>query len=300
MNCCLRNSRSLLLRCYKPAQPPISFRYHHLMHTAPPRSPLSEVLCFRPKASYHRLVSPPLPASDLLSQPSVRNPLNEVASDALWKEEIVPYTNRVHWVFPMTDCPDESRLAIDSIKKMYGDNILGPSHPGTVRVRLIVNDIIRGIHRVLLAKTPCDSSLNISDQNKKGKVAAVEPQTGHLRDLNWGVFVVKNKRVQAYSNWSGKLVIYTGMLDYFDTDAEIATILAHEIGHVVARHILELTQIVECLIPFLGKLLPFSRRQEIEADHIGLMLLAAAGFDPRVALGVHKKLGGYLRRLAMG
>jgi hypothetical protein len=167
----------------------------------------------------------------LLSQPSVRNPPNEViASDALWKKETVPYTNRVHWVIPLTDCPDESRLAIDSVKKMYGDNILGPSHPGTVRARLIVNDIIGGIHRVLLAKTPCDSSLNISDQNKKRTVATVEPQTGHLRDLNWRVFVVKNKCVQAYSNWSGKIVIYIGMLDFFDTDAEIVAILAHKVG----------------------------------------------------------------------
>jgi hypothetical protein len=160
----------------------------------------------------------------------VRNPSNEVASDALWKKETVPYTNRVHWVIPLTDCPDESRLAIDSVKKMYGDNILGPSHPGTVRARLIVNDIIGGIHRVLLANTPCDSSLNISDQNKKRTVATVEPQTGHLRDLNWRVFVVKNKCVQAYSNWSGKIVIYIGMLDFFDTDAEIVAILAHKVG----------------------------------------------------------------------
>ncbi|KAI3944424.1 hypothetical protein MKW98_006585 [Papaver atlanticum] len=107
----------------------------------------------------------------------------------------------------------------------------------------------------------------------------------------------------------GKIVVFTGLLDRFKSDAEIATILAHEVGHVVARHAAEsishamwfvillvlLVQYVDIslLTGSLGKplgeaykyllQLPVSRRNEKEADYIGLLLLASAGYDPRGA-----------------
>ncbi|XP_044415598.1 mitochondrial metalloendopeptidase OMA1 isoform X1 [Triticum aestivum] len=108
----------------------------------------------------------------------------------------------------------------------------------------------------------------------------------------------------------GKIIVYTGLLDKFSTDAEIAAVLGHEVAHAIARHTAEgLTKNMWILMltVFLGifidepkmidKLakyllsLPFSRKMEIEADHIGILLLAAAGFDPRIAPKVHEKLG---------
>jgi hypothetical protein len=80
-------------------------------------------LFFHRTLSYHRpFMSPPLSVSPLRNPPSVhrwyRNPPN-VAFDALWKKENVPYTNRVHRVVPLRY--DECQLVIEDVKKKHGD-----------------------------------------------------------------------------------------------------------------------------------------------------------------------------------
>jgi hypothetical protein len=64
----------------------------------------------------------------------------------------------------------------------------------------------------------------------EGKAAVLQPYTTHLRELPCEVFIVRNKCVEAYIKWGGKIVMSIGMLDSFETDAEIATILAHEVA----------------------------------------------------------------------
>ncbi|KAK2653668.1 hypothetical protein Ddye_013524 [Dipteronia dyeriana] len=93
----------------------------------------------------------------------------------------------------------------------------------------------------------------------------------------------------------GKIVVFTGLLEHFRTDEEIATIIGHEVGHAVARHGAE--KLTRKLLPVdsISTLLfkqPFSwnRKIELEADYIGLMLLASAGYDPRVAPKALEKL----------
>ncbi|CAN0902625.1 Mitochondrial metalloendopeptidase OMA1 [Linum grandiflorum] len=103
----------------------------------------------------------------------------------------------------------------------------------------------------------------------------------------------------------GKIVVFTGLLDHLQSDAEIATIVGHEVGHAVAQHVGEkfskklLIIIVKLLsekapkakwLPKYLLTLPFSRKMEAEADHIGLMLMASAGYDPRAAPTVYEKL----------
>ncbi|KAI3917808.1 hypothetical protein MKW92_008434 [Papaver armeniacum] len=128
--------------------------------------------------------------------------------------------------------------------------------------------------------------------------------------MNWEVLVIDEPIVNAFCIPGGKIIVLTGLLDHFRTDAEIATIISHEVGHVVARHGAEqmsnnmwfkILQIV--LMQFVGMpdlvnmtsqfflKLPFSRGNEMEADYIGVLLLASAGFDPRVAPQVYEKLG---------
>ncbi|KAM0879658.1 hypothetical protein ACQ4PT_034081 [Festuca glaucescens] len=109
---------------------------------------------------------------------------------------------------------------------------------------------------------------------------------------------------------SGKIIVYTGFLHHFKTDAEVAAVLGHEVGHVIARHTAEAASksllsmfvrigvrqffdnpsLVKCVSKLLLEL-PCSRRMEIEADRIGMLLLAAAGFDPYIAVEVEEKLG---------
>ncbi|XP_072952844.1 mitochondrial metalloendopeptidase OMA1-like [Typha angustifolia] len=150
----------------------------------------------------------------------------------------------------------------------------------------------------------------VHESRKEGEAKGSQVATRHLDRLNWEVLVVRDDTVNAFCLPGGKIVVFTGLLDHFRTDAEIATVIGHEVGHCVARHAAEMItknlwftilQVLVLQFVYMPDLinamsnlllrLPFSRRMEMEADHIGLLLLAAAGYDPRVAPMVYEKLG---------
>ncbi|KAL0452545.1 UNVERIFIED_CONTAM: Mitochondrial metalloendopeptidase OMA1 [Sesamum latifolium] len=149
----------------------------------------------------------------------------------------------------------------------------------------------------------------VQKSRKKGQEKGMVSQTGHLEGLKWEVIVVNEPVINAFCLPGGKIVVFTGLLNHFRADAEIATIIGHEVGHVVARHSAEqisknlwLTILQLILYQFfmpdivntmsnLFLRLPFSRRMEMEADYIGLLLVASAGYDPRLAPQVYEKLG---------
>ncbi|KAI4978687.1 hypothetical protein ZWY2020_015440 [Hordeum vulgare] len=293
---CLRNSRSVFSRLM------VLRRYCNPMQPSPAPRSRSDVLdsirglFFRPAkpAACCRTPAPSLPAAFSRSQPSIHRARSWYRDPWLWKvagrrwrgdsppyatrfahyvavsdKETVPYTNRSHRVIHSPKFERElGDKLFEKFKKKHNKDILSPSDPNTVRVRHILSDIIRGIQDVF----PTDG-LGTDD---------AEPG-------NAAVIVIRNdKRVNAHSYPGGKIVVFTGLLNSLETDAEIAAILAHEAAHVVARHSGELAILTP---PILKNLLPFYRRIELEADLIGMMLLAAAGFDPRVAPEVYPKLG---------
>ncbi|VFQ77561.1 unnamed protein product [Cuscuta campestris] len=149
----------------------------------------------------------------------------------------------------------------------------------------------------------------IEKSRKEGKENGKEAYTGHLEGLNWEVLVVNDPMVNAFCLPGGKIVVFTGLFKHFKSDAELAAIIGHEVGHAVARHSAEeiskrlwiaIIQLVlyQFVVPdvvntmstlFLN--LPFTRRMEMEADYIGLLLMASAGYDPREAPKVYEKLG---------
>ncbi|GMH28159.1 hypothetical protein Nepgr_030002 [Nepenthes gracilis] len=149
----------------------------------------------------------------------------------------------------------------------------------------------------------------VKESRKKGEVHGAQAATKHLEGLKWEVLVVNEPVVNAFCLPGGKIVVFTGLLEHFKADAEIATIIGHEVGHAVARHSAEqitknmwfaIIQLIlyQFIMPDLANAmstlllrLPFSRKMEIEADYIGLLLLASAGYDPRVAPKVYEKLG---------
>lgn len=136
--------------------------------------------------------------------------------------------------------------------------------------------------------------------------------TGEYAGSEWDVQVFKDETANAFALPGGKIGVHTGMLDVADTPAQLATVLAHEVGHVVAQHGNERMstafatqaglQVVQAIAGSaggekqqmamallglgaqVGVLLPFSRIQESEADQIGLDLMARAGYDPRAAV----------------
>jgi predicted Zn-dependent protease len=129
----------------------------------------------------------------------------------------------------------------------------------------------------------------------------------------WKVTLLRKNEANAYCLPGGKIVVYTGILPVTGNDAALATVLGHEVAHATAEHAAErierdhLTNVAAAIVAggvaftpaqylrvvaLLGAAdsLPFSRSQESEADHIGLVYMARAGYDPREAVAFWKRM----------
>ncbi|KAK1271633.1 hypothetical protein QJS04_geneDACA022815 [Acorus gramineus] len=217
---------------------------------------------------------------------------------------MVPFTNRTPFViFPMSMEHDfgEMHLEHEKEKMEYKGKILPPDHPDSVRVRLIAEKIIGALHRELRKKRIWSAPQYSSE--KVGQAWGVESQTRFLEGLKWEILVVKSFECQAYYLVGGKIIYSTAYFKYVSSDAEIATAISHEVGHAVARYRAEMITkelwffVYAYLVLMLtgnAKLakertnallrLPLSRRMEMEADYIGRLLVASAGYDPCVAV----------------
>ncbi len=146
--------------------------------------------------------------------------------------------------------------------------------------------------------------------------------TNELDGYKWEFNLVDSKEVNAWCMPGGKVVVYTGILPITQNENALAIVLGHEITHAVAGHGRErmsqalLAQGIQVAgnvalnsdpktvnifnnvygpTAQVGVLLPNSRKQELEADHYGLIFAAMAGYDPREAIPFWQrmaKLGG--------
>jgi metalloendopeptidase OMA1, mitochondrial len=143
---------------------------------------------------------------------------------------------------------------------------------------------------------------------------------GHeMPDAKWEFVVFDSPDLNAFALPGGKVGVYTGLMQLAENDAELATVMAHEIGHVVARHGAERMseavlisglgtvagQVVEAKtgaqerqlfdlayggLATVGRVLPHSRANESEADRMGAVYAARAGYDPRAAITFWQKM----------
>lgn len=157
------------------------------------------------------------------------------------------------------------------------------------------------------------------------RIAAVAP----LSDARWEfVMFDKPDEANAFCLPGGKVGVYTGILPVTVNEAGLATVVAHEVAHAVARHGAErvsqqlLVQVGGQVVDLaagayspewrgailgaygigsqVGVLLPYSRTQELEADYLGLLYMARAGYDPREALAFWKRFGAYQKEKGSG
>lgn len=134
---------------------------------------------------------------------------------------------------------------------------------------------------------------------------------------NWEVVVFADDSLNAFALPGNKIGVHTGLIKLVDNQDQLAAVIGHEVGHVLARHSNErmsqkvaldqgvaLISAVSNPTSTLGKIavsslgigaqygiiLPFSRTHESEADIIGLDLMAKAGFDPRQSINLWEKM----------
>jgi predicted Zn-dependent protease len=136
--------------------------------------------------------------------------------------------------------------------------------------------------------------------------------------FEWEFRLVESRQVNAFCLPGGKVVVYTGIIPVCETEAGLATVMGHEIGHALAHHGAERmaqqqsVQILQqsasmslgdmdpqqrqAVMGMLGAgaqfgvLLPFSRKHESEADHLGLLMMSAAGYDPKASVMFWKRM----------
>jgi len=148
------------------------------------------------------------------------------------------------------------------------------------------------------------------------KVATAEYPVA--KNFTWEFFVIDKDEANAFCLPGGKVFVYTGIFKYVSNDDELSAVMGHEIGHAIARHGAERMsagqlqqmggQVLSTVMQGrgnpqntamvmqafgigsqLGIMLPHSRTQEYEADNIGLVLSAKAGYNPNSALSFWEK-----------
>jgi predicted Zn-dependent protease len=142
-------------------------------------------------------------------------------------------------------------------------------------------------------------------------------QTQLISGYNWEFNLVNNNEANAWCMPGGKVAVYTGIMPLAQNEAGLSTVMGHEIAHAVARHSSErasqelvaqygsqalsavlgsnpgaASQVFNAAVGIgaQGALLKFSRDQESEADHMGVIFMSLAGYNPNEALNFWSRM----------
>lgn len=188
---------------------------------------------------------------------------------------------------------------------------------------------LTGRRRLLLVGEGTELELGIktySDVLEKSTLSSDEAAVARIRtigmriadvtqktDYEWEFNLIEADSVyNAFCLPGGKVAVYTGILDLASSDDEVATVMAHEIAHAIARHggermsqmlmvqlggialeeamkkesqkTIDMARVAYGAGAGLLYILPYSRTHESEADYMGLMYMAKAGYDPRASV----------------
>lgn len=169
---------------------------------------------------------------------------------------------------------------------------------------------IREIAERLVAKVP-EVTATLASQNQQ------QAPTDY-RNFQWDVSVIQSDDANAFVLPGGKIAVYTGLLPIAETQDAMAVVMGHEIAHALLRHgsqriaqqkLVQMGQMAaglalggmdpqqqQALMAALGAgaqygfILPYGRNHETQADQVGLMLAAAACFNPREAIPLWERM----------
>lgn len=166
--------------------------------------------------------------------------------------------------------------------------------------------------KAALSTDPEHNRMVVNAGRRIAAVASEDLRAAERDDFDWEFKVIEDaKTVNAFALPGGKVAFYTGILPICRDETGVAVVMGHEVAHALARHggervsqgmVLQLgagiiaialggksEETTAAVLALYGIgtgvvfALPFSRKHELEADHIGLMLMAKAGYDPRQA-----------------
>jgi predicted Zn-dependent protease len=206
----------------------------------------------------------------------------------------VPITGRKH----LELIPDATMLSMskDQYRAFLKSNKISKNQKETQRVRRVGRKIQKAVEQYLTEN-------NLAHE---------------LKNYEWEFNLIDSKQVNAWAMPGGKVVVYSGILPVALNETGLAVIMGHEIAHVVADHgnermsqglifqfggmalstalsskpqqTRELWMQVYGAGAQYGVMLPYSRLHESEADHLGLIFMAMAGYDPRSAVDFWKRM----------
>ena len=135
--------------------------------------------------------------------------------------------------------------------------------------------------------------------------------SGYLEGYSWEFNLVESDQANAWAMPGGKVVVYSGLLNVTQVETGLAVVMGHEIAHAIAEHgnermsqqLLQQAGAIGLMIAMkdepvqtqaiwlgvygigttVGIMLPYSRTHESEADHLGLIFMSMAGYDPQIA-----------------
>ncbi len=171
-------------------------------------------------------------------------------------------------------------------------------------------------NETLASETPSANPQYIEMVQRVGSRLA---QVANRPDYQWDFRVISSPQQNAFCLPGGKVAIYEGILPICEYEAGLAVVMSHEVAHALARHggermsqgyvvdgagqlLSYVTQKQDAtrrayiqkafgITSQYGFVLPYSRKHESEADHMGLMLMASAGYDPRAAPKFWERFG---------
>lgn len=200
--------------------------------------------------------------------------------------------------------------------------------PGTARDQLIFfseekeMEFGLGAYREVLRQATLSDNVEINELVQK--VGQRIAKAANKPTYQWEFAVIEeDKMVNAFCLPGGKVAVFTGILKVTKSEAGLATVMGHEVAHALQRHGVErMSRSIIDQIAQLGAIgaaaaghagggamqgllgaygvnvsLPFNRKQESEADYIGLRLMAEAGFDPREAVPFWERMSGCPRQM---
>lgn len=202
---------------------------------------------------------------------------------------------------------EEIQLGAQAYRQVLGDaRSQGALLPPEAQVSLQIREIAER----LIARVP-EVTADLAEMNQQ------QAPTVH-QGFQWDVSVIQSDDANAFVLPGGKIAVYTGLLPIAENQDAMAVVMGHEIAHALLRHgsqriaqqkLVQMGQMAagiavggmdpqqqQALMAALGAgaqyglILPYGRNHETQADEVGLMLAAAACFDPREAVPLWERM----------